>query len=124
MPESGVDRADLAYSRNIFLDGIPLWERCWGRVYPTELLTYDNATFRFYNTRGALNTFFPTLFPPYILLRREYEAAYEYLENEERMHATEYVTPKHILTGQPGIGAHTVLTTFRVPLTSPTSVCR
>jgi hypothetical protein len=104
---------DYRYTR-----GQPLHELCWGKVYPTtEPLVYDTTIFHFYDTRGAIRQFLPTLFSPFMLLRREYEIAYEYIKNEEQKAKEASFPkplPKRVLTGQPGIGAHVVLVTPRV----------
>jgi hypothetical protein len=99
-----------------YADGMPLYDLCWGKVYPVESLTYDGDVLRFYNTRGAIQQFLKTLLSPFVLLRREYELAYEYIENEERKAPETSFgnSPKLVLTGQPGIGAHIVSTNPRV----------
>jgi hypothetical protein len=112
----------LSLSRNKkrfqYLDGVSLHAACWGKEYPSESLTYDNVIFRFYDTTGAITEFLPALFSPYMLICREYELAYDYIKNEEAKAAAAVFQPlpKRVLTGQPGIGAHTVLMTLRIPL--------
>jgi hypothetical protein len=99
-----------------YADGMPLYDLCWGKEYPVQSLTYDGDVFRFYHARGAIQQFLKTLLSPFVLLRREYELAYEYIETEEQKAPETGFgnSPKLVLTGQPGIGARIVSMNPRV----------
>jgi hypothetical protein len=106
--------------------GQTIWELCWGKAYPRESLVYEGVCYHFYDTLGPLVQFLPSL-KPRILIREEYDLAYEYFEAEERQAlGLSYLRlPNFILTGHPGIG--TLLTALPGAFTMPTTqglVCR
>jgi hypothetical protein len=84
--------------------GQAVHELCWGKPYPTvSTVQYAGKTWRFYDVAG-LKTFLPVL-DSVVLIRDEYEIAYNHMAAKCREHTHYAGHPKFVLTGHEGIGA-------------------